>query len=290
MIKGLICPNLTFFDSQGNLDEKTLRWHLNWILDRGVNGLFVTGTYGSGYLMSLDERIRVYEIAKEVSINHPGTFVIGHVGTNDTKSSVALTKAAKSIGLDAVSAVNPYTYKYTDDELTFYYEKLVKCAGEMPVLAYNNPDLTGKIIDLNLLNKFKDVGIFGIKDSTADPAYAKDVLSIKGIKYITGSNKNWPEMIKLGVDTMISGSSNYIPELIYKLYSSRDDSVFDIYEEINKINKVVKSGNSIISSHLALHSRGYNAGFTRNPLILDYEKYAENIEKIKSCYEAHGVK
>ena len=106
-IKGSIAPNLTFFDAEGNIDETITRWHMNWILDNGVNGLFVTGTYGSGYLMSPEQRVRVYEIAKEASEAHEGSFVIAHVGANDTATSVYLTENAAKLGFAAVSAINP---------------------------------------------------------------------------------------------------------------------------------------------------------------------------------------
>lgn len=293
MIEGLICPNLTFFDSQGNLDEKTLRWHLNWILDRGVNGLFVTGTYGSGYLMRLDERIRVYEIAKEVCDKHEGSFVIGHVGTNDTNSSLILTKAAKDIGLDAVSAVNPYTFKYTDSELIRYYEKLVNAADGMPVFAYNNPKLTNKVIDLNLVIEFAKIGILAIKDSTSDIDYAKSIIENPflidlGFKYITGSTTNWPELSKIGVDSMISGSCNYIPELVKVLFEAglnESDSITNYYDLVNEVNNRVKSGNSTISSHIALKARGYNAAFTKEPLFIDYENSKVRIETLINYFK-----
>ena len=288
MFKGLICPNITIFDDLGYVDLEAMKIHMDFLLDNGVKGLFVTGTYGAGYLMDLDERVSIYKLAKEVSLCHEGTFVIGHVGANDTRSSEKLTNAARELGLDAVSAVNPYTYKYTDYELTSYYKALVKYANDMPVLAYNNPGLTSKAIDINLLRMFTEVGVAGIKDSTASPDYAKEVTeAFKGtnFKYITGSNTNWPEMKKLGVDTMISGSANYIPELISKLYLSDGDEMLRTYDIINRINKVVKTKNSIISSHLAIKARGLNAGFTRFPLMLNYEEMKDTILAIKTAYE-----
>ncbi|PNQ06006.1 hypothetical protein KU43_02500 [Mesotoga sp. SC_NapDC2] len=53
--KGIIPPVLTTFDSEGKIDEKR---YLNLIdfLSKKVHGLFVYGTYGSGPLMTVNER------------------------------------------------------------------------------------------------------------------------------------------------------------------------------------------------------------------------------------------
>ena len=71
-VKGVLVPNITFFKADGSLDPERNRWHMNWLLDNGVNGLFVTGSYGSGPLMSNEERIEQFKIAKEAVAKHPG--------------------------------------------------------------------------------------------------------------------------------------------------------------------------------------------------------------------------
>lgn len=305
-IKGLISPNITIFDKDGKVDEKLMLWHTNWMLDNGVNGLFVTGTYGSGYLMEKEARVRVYELAKDLKEKR-GIFVIGHVGGCDFETSKYLTDAARDIGLDAVSSINPTDKEYSDDELLFFYDALVKEAKDMPVFAYNNPGLTGKIVNLNLLERFSDAGIKGIKDSTSDVEYAKGILEDKklqnnGFKYITGSTKNWDKLYKLGIDTMISGTCNYAPEYVAKLCklsfgdtmvdsltedekASREDNIIKALIYIDNINSAVKKGNSTVSSHIAIKARGFDAGYTKLPLEVNYDEEIDRMKNIEKTFE-----
>lgn len=297
-IKGTLVPALTFFDETGKIDESFQRWHMNWVLDNGVNGLFVTGTYGSGYLMTPEQRVRVYEIAKEITETHPGTFAVAHVGTNDTASSVYLTEAARDLGYDAVSAVNPYTFKYRDDELLGYYGDLVKAADGMPVFAYNNPGLTSKAIDFELVKKLADIGIKAMKDSSLNRDLALSIKELKekdGIdfEYISGSTKDWPYFNSIGVKAMIAGACNYAPDLVASMYrlsqGDDEDSFIMVSDSVNYISSFTKVGNSLISSHLALKSRGYDVPYMKRPLICPYEEYkekmAEDAEAIKESAE-----
>lgn len=291
-IKGSIAPNLTFFDAKGNIDEEKTRWHMRWILDNGVNGLFVTGTYGSGYLMSASQRVRVYEIAHEIAAGHEGAFVIAHVGANDTATSVYLTEKAVSIGLNAVSAINPYTFKYTDDELLAYYKAIIEAAGEIPVFAYNNPDLTHRAIDYKFLKKLQAIGIAALKDSSiniqlASNIYNDNKLNHKNFKYIAGTTTAWPAFRKLGCDTVIAGVCNYAPELVSALYriSMEDDEekTLQAYQIVNKVSGVVKQGNSLLSSHIALKARGFDPGYMKAPLIADYDAAADRLPLIAAA-------
>ena len=64
MIQGSLVPNITIFDADGRLDVERTRWHMEWMFSHGVDGLFLTGSYGAGPLMTNNERIEVFEIAK----------------------------------------------------------------------------------------------------------------------------------------------------------------------------------------------------------------------------------
>ena len=52
MIQGSLVPNITMFDSNGNLDIEKTKWHMHWMFEKGVDGLFLTGSYGSGPMTS----------------------------------------------------------------------------------------------------------------------------------------------------------------------------------------------------------------------------------------------
>lgn len=292
MINGIIAPNLTFFNKDGFIDDDKCKWHMDWILSKGVHGLFVTGTYGSGYLMTLDERIKMYKLAKEVSKNHPGTFVIAHTGCADTASSVYLTKAAESCGIDAVSAIGPYNYKYTEDELLNFYSSLVN-AVNIPVFAYNNPDVTGMPVSYNLVKRLEEVGVSGLKDSAINmqlitSIYNNNLLNNKNFKYISGTTTGWLAFQKLNVDTMIAGMCNYTPEIVVALYKysfTNPEKANKAYQISYDLGKKIKVGNSVASSHVSLKARGFDPGYTRLPLTVNYDDKKDKISEISKCID-----
>lgn len=292
LIKGIIAPNLTFFTKEGNIDIEKCKWHMDWILSKGVHGIFVTGTYGSGYLMNLSERITMFKLAKQVSLNHSGTFVIAHTGCPDTASSIYLTKAAAECGVDAVSAIGPYNYKYTEDEILNYYNALVN-AAEIPVFAYNNPDVTGMPVTYKLVKRLEDVGIAGIKDSSVNIQLSTSIISNNEInnrsfKYISGTTTGWLALQKLGIDTMIAGMCNYTPEIVVSLYkhSFTDyEKAVKIYQICSDLASKIKTGNSVASSHISLKARGFDSGYTRLPLTVSYDDKPDKITAIKDCID-----
>ena len=65
-MNGVVPPMITPFDENGNLDEENLIRLVEFLSPR-VDGLFICGSYGSGPLMTLDERKRVAEIVKKTA-------------------------------------------------------------------------------------------------------------------------------------------------------------------------------------------------------------------------------
>jgi len=105
-----------------------------------VQGFYPCGTYGSGPLLSVEERKRVAEVViDEVNGRVP---VIMHVGGASTRSVVELAKHAEKAGATAVAAVPPIYYGFKEPEVERHFKALVE-AVSIPVFVYNNPKTTG---------------------------------------------------------------------------------------------------------------------------------------------------
>jgi dihydrodipicolinate synthase/N-acetylneuraminate lyase len=158
----------------------------------------------------------------------------------------------------------------------------------MPVFAYNNPSLTSKAIDIELVKKFSAVGVKAMKDSSLNRDLAnsiKEFSANEGVEfeYISGSTKDWPYFNSIGVKAMIAGACNYAPDLVasmYRLSQTADHETFvRASNMVNHISDFIKVGNSLISSHLALTSRGYEVPYMKKPLICPYEEYKDKIRE-----------
>ena len=112
-IKGVIPAMLTPFNEKEELDLNRTRALTAKLLNEGVNGLYLTGSTGEGFLCTADERkLFVETVLEEVRGKIP---VIVHVGAISTKVSEELARHAASVGADAVSSVPPIYWKFQGD-------------------------------------------------------------------------------------------------------------------------------------------------------------------------------
>ena len=219
-MKGVVPPMITPFKENGEVDAEGLRILVRFLRDH-VDGLFITGSYGGGALMSEDERKLVVEVTiKEAEGKIP---VVVQVGTADSLSTARLTDHACSSGAAAVSAVGAYYFKHADDEICHFYDAIVKAAkGRAPVYVYNNPQFQGYPMDLKVLRKLKEsVGVLGIKDATFDiilHAHYMRLLKDENFDVALGTEAMWLAACALGCDAFIPGLGNAFPEICRQMY------------------------------------------------------------------------
>lgn len=286
MIKGSLVPNITFFHENGDLDKEKTRWHMQWMFDKKVDGLFLTGSYGSGPLMTNEERIQVYEIAKEVAGGFENKYVIPHVGCVDTRNTIELAKAAEAIGVDAIASVPPFYYKHTEELILQFYKDLISSV-RVPVYAYNNPETSRFSFTPGTVKKLQAMGLAGIKDSPVEVGFLSTVmydikLANKQFDVILGTSKGWLPYYYMGCRAMIAGMNNYAPEIMSLLTQATFDgdtaTSEKAYMVMMEISAKLHFTDSTIASHMALYARGYDAGYPRKPMMLpsfENPKYAE---------------
>src|SRR4029079_8756256 len=94
-ITGVIPAMVTPFDENEKLDEKRLRAVIRFLIERKLEGLYITGSTGESFLMSPEERKRVVEITvDEVKGRIP---IIAHIGALSTHTSLELAQSAQEV-------------------------------------------------------------------------------------------------------------------------------------------------------------------------------------------------
>jgi dihydrodipicolinate synthase/N-acetylneuraminate lyase len=285
-ITGSLVPNITLFHPDGRIDAKKTRWHMEWMFEHGADGLFLTGSYGAGPLMSTAERVTIFALAKEAAARFPGKILIPHVGCIDAEQAVELARAAEKIGVDAVGAVPPFYYKHTDEAVIEYYRSIIE-AVKIPVFAYNNPETTRYTFNLKTVRRLQELGLAGIKDSPLSLGFATQVIYAaqeagSDFQFIPGTSTGWLPLCYMGLKAVIAGTNNWAPEIITELLraTSADERerARKVYLVSMDLSTKMHFTDSTIASHMALYARGFDAGFPRRPMILprfDDPKYAE---------------
>lgn len=284
-LKGIVPPLITPFDAYGLVDYKALDALLDFLTGK-VDGVFVTGSYGAGALMSIEERKKVVEaIIKRVKGKMD---VIVMIGTTNNAESFELTKHAVASGANAVSSIGPYYFKHNADSLCYYFEDIVKAAGDkINVYVYNNPGFQGYPMDIKLLKKFKDLGVKGIKDATFDiilHAQYHRILKDDNFDVVLGTEAMWLPAWSLGCNAFIPGLGNAFPEICGKMYK---EAVQGAIEEcrctqfkVNKLRDIMYLAKStMLAVYAMLEIRGVIKAYPRAPFIAATEEEKKNIKE-----------
>jgi len=270
------------------------------MFEKGLDGLFLTGSYGSGPLMTNKERIEVFKAAREVTSEFSGRILIPHVGCIDTRSTVELARAADEIGVDGIAAVPPFYYKHSEDLVIQFYKEIIESVGT-PVYAYNNPATSRFTFTLNTIQKLQDMGLAGLKDSPLDVGFVSTVyldaeINKKDFEVILGTSKGWFPFYYMGLRATIAGMNNWAPEIMTAMIKWTFDGERErsqrAYMVMMDLSKKMHFTDSTIASHMGLYARGFDGGFPRKPKILpsfDDPKYGEIGTLLKKGFDELGI-
>jgi dihydrodipicolinate synthase/N-acetylneuraminate lyase len=90
-IQGVIAVVLTPFDKEENIDYSALERLIEFMLSKGIHGLFPCGSISLGPLMKPEERKQVLEFI--VKVNRERVPIIAQIGAADTRTAVDLASS-----------------------------------------------------------------------------------------------------------------------------------------------------------------------------------------------------
>lgn len=270
-MKGVVPPMLTPFRENGDLDEVSLKILVGF-LSNEVDGLFITGSYGAGPMMSLEERKKVVEITLETSAGKVP--VIPMIGTTNNRDSIELGRHAEKSGASAVAAVGPFYFTHNEDDLLDFYKALIDSIN-IPVYLYNNPGFQGYPIDIKTIKKLKDYGLAGVKDATFDIlTHASYLRLLKDEKFdvALGTEAMFASACILGCESFIPGLANAFPEINKKMYEQGMSGNFTACREtqfqINKMREIMYLARSTqLAIYAMLEVRGIIKVYPRRPFV-----------------------
>ena len=110
-----------------------LRELTEYLIGKGISGIYLCGSTGEGLWMSVPERQKTLEVVLEqVQGRVP---VIVHVGSVATRDSVILADHAQSLSIAGISSVLPPLLE-APDSVYLHYETVAKAAPDTPFFPY----------------------------------------------------------------------------------------------------------------------------------------------------------
>ena len=276
----IIVPILTPFNEKGEIDGEKVKTHVQNLLRKGVDIIFVNGTTGVGPALSKDEKRKMLDYVLDVTNK-----VIFQVGSLNMKEVLELVNYANERDMIAVASYPPYYFSIPKDFVVKYFKEICE-ASKHPVYLYNYPGATGKDVDVNLA---KEIGcIKGVKDTNPDFAHTIRYKEL-GIKTYNGLENLAIASLSV-LDGTVVGAGNYMPELFSQLreYIKSGDmrKALDLQLKIDKIDGTTIPYGKISSMYyLVKELQGYDVGVPRPPMYpLEENKVKELIEKVRKIW------
>ena len=209
-IRGTGTAIVTPFSANSEIDYDATRRLLDYQLAGGVEMIVPLGSTGENPTVSNSERTKFLRFVIEYIAGR--AFIIAGTGSNDTRSTLALTREAYDLGANAALVVTPYYNKPTPDGL-FEHFKAVAGIG-IPIVMYNVPSRTGLNMNAETTLRCAEIpGVVAVKEASADLAQCMEIIrsAPQGFRLLSGEDNLTLPLISLGADGVISVTSNVVP-------------------------------------------------------------------------------
>ncbi len=266
--RGIFPALLTPFDRDQQVNTKVLGDLVEYNLAKGVRGFYVSGSTAEAFLLSDGERRLVYRTVAEANRGR-GT-LIAHVGCISTEQAVSYARYAESLGYDAVSAIAPFYYKFSFEQIKQYYFTIAGSVN-LPMIIYNFPNFSGVNLSVEQVSEFfRDERFIGIKHTSSDYFAMEQFKTNFPDKLVyNGFDEMLLSGLAMGADGGIGSTYNFMAGKyigITRLASqNRLDEARDIQRECNRIIKALCRVGVMEGEKEVLCQLGFDFGCARPP-------------------------
>ena len=289
VFEGLATAIVTPFKN-GTIDIPTFEMLLDTQLAANVDAIVVCGTTGEAATLSYNERMALIErCVRAVDRRVP---VIAGSGTNSTASSIALSKAAQSAGVDALLTVTPYYNKASQSGLVQHFSAIAD-AVDIPVILYNVPSRTGVGCTAQTYQALaKHPNIAGVKEASDDFDLIQDTLNLcpPGFTVWSGNDGSTAAIMALGGKGVISVAANVVPREMHELTQLCLENRFleagTLQLKLHELIRALFCEVNPIPVKAAMELLGLCSGELRLPLCRISERHLEQLSSALKPFRA----
>ena len=225
LLRGVIPPVCTPFTADYEVDEKSLRRLINYLLDGGVTGLFVLGSTSEVAYLSDKRRADVIRIAIDETAGRVPV-VAGAIDMTTLRVNEHV-RAAMSAGIDGIVSTGPFYARTHPEEIALHFRLVKEVCGDLPLYAYNIPVATNGVkLETDTVLKLANEGVIqGLKDSSGNDAGIRAVvlgaqkLGLKEFVVLTGSELTVDSALMAGAHGVVAGVGNIDPAGYVKIFN-----------------------------------------------------------------------
>ena len=294
--RGIFPAFYACYDKEGNVSKEGTKQLVEFLISKGVAGLYVGGSSGECIYLTVEERKQTLEAVMEAAKGRIA--IIAHVACNNTRESCELARHAQSLGVDAIATIPPIYFKLPERAIAKYWNDISAAAPDTDYIIYNIPQLAGVSLTLSLFDEMlKNPKVIGVKNSSMP---IQDIqmfkrqakLNNKEIVVFNGPDEQFVGGRLIGADGGIGGTYGVMPELFVKLNEMLEAGDFEnagkLQDDINEVIYTMCStkSNMYATAKAALKLRaGLELGGVREPLLNLADEDSVIVEKVADLVE-----
>jgi len=262
-IKGVIVPIITPLSKSGDLDTKSLKKLVDYLIKSGAHGIWASGT--TGEFANLTKKQRLHSIEKIIEYVDNKIPVIANIACAGTQESIDFGKSIVNLNPTGIATTPPFYYLNNQKEIFDHYQ-YISDELNTQLWVYNIPStVKNEILPNTTLKLAKEKTIIGIKDSGGILENIANLsISVKrsNIKMNLFIGSNFMTTLTEGilVDGVIPGLANLIPNSFAKAWESglsqKDSGLKKYHDEIVKGTTIINLGKNQSVSPIACIKAG----------------------------------
>ena len=214
--RGIFPAFYACYDENGAISAARTRELTEYLIGKGVTGLYVGGSSGECIYQSVAERKLLLE--NVVAAAKGRIVIIAHVACNNTADSRELAAHAESLGVDAIAAIPPIYFHLPPYAVAKYWNDISEAAPNTDFIIYNIPQLAGVALSGPLLREMlKNPRVIGVKNSSM-PVQDIEMWRDEGAVVFNGPDEQLLSGLAAGAIGGIGGTYGAMPELYLAIY------------------------------------------------------------------------
>ena len=205
---------ITPFTSSLEVDYKSLRQLINYLIENDIDYLVAMGTTAESPTISVEEKKKIFDCFVKTTANRV-PLVMG-LGGNNTAALAQSLQEVDTKGFSAILSVSPYYNRPTQEGIYRHY-KALDVVTPLPLLLYNVPGRTAANItaETTLRIAHDCPNVIGIKEASGDLLQGREILAgrPKDFIVVSGDDETAIQLIQSGAEGVISVIAGGFPNL-----------------------------------------------------------------------------
>jgi len=289
-LRGIFTPHIVPLDARGEINETELRRYVDWLIERGVHGLYPNGSTGEFTRFTPEERKRIIKIVCDQTRGRVP--ILAGAAEANVKETLRACELYAEYGARAVAIVSPFYYKLSADSVFAYFREIAQHSA-IDVTLYNIP-MFASPIDVPTIQRLSQYPrIIGIKDSSGDVGFMLRMMaavkpSRPDFTFLTGWEAVLMPMLLMGADGGTHATSGVVPELTRRLYDltmeARLDEARDLQMRLLELfDAMLYSADFPEGFRAAVDLRGFSMGTGRQPMSENQQLDLSALQRVLRC-------